>query len=159
MGFSRTDIGAVTKGFGLVATLVGTLVGGTFMVKLGIKRSLWIFGFAQAFSGLSFLGLAYLGHSFPMMVTAIAVENVCSGMGNSVYMAFIMSQCDRRFSATQYALLSSLMAVTRTVLGAPTGFLAKSLGWQGYFLVCTVVSVPAFLLLTRYDRWQSHRAA
>jgi PAT family beta-lactamase induction signal transducer AmpG len=157
MGFSRTDIGAVTKGFGLVATIAGTLVGGTLMVKLGLQRALWLFGFAQAFSGLSFLGLALLGHSYPMMVTAIAVENACSGMGNSAYAAFLMSQCDTRFSATQYALLSSLMAVTRVVLGSPTGYLAQSLGWPGYYAVCTLVSVPAFILLIRFPKWNLWR--
>jgi PAT family beta-lactamase induction signal transducer AmpG len=127
------------------------------MVKLGLQRALWVFGFAQAFSGLSFLGLALLGHHYPMMVTAIAVENACSGMGNSAYAAFLISQCDTRFSATQYALLSSLMAVTRVVLGSPTGFLAQRLGWSGYFVVCTLISAPAFLLLLRYPKWNLWR--
>jgi PAT family beta-lactamase induction signal transducer AmpG len=158
MGFTKTDIGAVTKGFGLIATLVGTLAGGWTMVHLGMKRSLWVFGFTQAFAGLSFLGVAHLGHHYPMMVVAIAAENFFSGMGNAAYAGFLLSMCDRRFSATQYALLSSLMAVTRNVLGAPAGYLAQSLGWEGYYVMCTVVSAPAFLLLLRYDRWQGHLA-
>lgn len=153
LGFSKTDIGVVTKGFGLGATLAGTMIGGALMARIALKPALWIFGVTQALAGLSFMTLALVGHSYPMMVAAIAIENFCSGMGNSAYAAFIMSQCDRRFTATQYALLSSLMAVTRNVLSAPAGFMAKSMGWPTYYLACVLVSVPALLLLLRYDRW------
>jgi PAT family beta-lactamase induction signal transducer AmpG len=158
LGFTGTDIGVVTKGFGVVATILGTLVGGALMVRLGLKRSLWLFGFSQAFAGLSFLALALAGHSYPLMVTAIAVENACSGMGNAAYGGFLLSQCDRRYSAAQYALLSSLMAFTRTVLSAPSGYMAGHLGWPAYYVVCIFASAPAFLLLLRYDRWQNHLA-
>jgi PAT family beta-lactamase induction signal transducer AmpG len=103
------------------------------------------------------MALAMMGHHYPMMVTAIAVENFCSGMGSSAYAAFLLSQCNSRFSATQYALLSSLMAITRVVLGSPTGFLAKGLGWPGYFALCTIVSIPAFLLLLRFPKWNLWR--
>jgi PAT family beta-lactamase induction signal transducer AmpG len=158
LGFTGTEIGVTTKGFGLTGTMVGTLLGGFIMVKLGLKRSLWVFGFTQAISGLSFWALAHFGHHYPLMVTAIVAENFCSGMGNAAYAAFLMSMCDRRYTATQYALFSSLFAVTRTVLGAPTGFLVESVGWETYYVICTFASVPAFLLLLRYDRWQNHLA-
>ena len=158
LGFSKTEIGLVTKGFGLTATLLGTMAGGALMIKLGLKRSLWVFGITQAAAGLSYLGLSLAGHSHGLLVVAIAVENACSGMGNSAYAAFMLSQCDRRFSATQYALFSSLMAITRNVLASPAGFLASGLGWPMYYLVCIFASTPAFLLLLRYDRWQGHMA-
>jgi PAT family beta-lactamase induction signal transducer AmpG len=154
LGFSRLDIGAVSKGFGLVATIVGTLLGGALMARMSLKRALWAFGIFQAFAGLSFWALSMAGHSYPWMVTAIAVENVCSGLGNAAYAAFMLSLCNRRFSASQYALLTSLMAVTRNVLSAPAGFLVNGLGWNWYYVLCVFASVPAFLLLLRYDRWQ-----
>lgn len=153
LGFSKTDIGAVTKGFGLVATLAGTLAGGTLMMKLGMRRSLWVFGLAQGISGLSFTLLANLGHHYPMMVTSIAAENFFSGMGTAAYQAFMMSLCDKRFSATQYALLTSLMALTRVVGGAPVGYLAQAMGWPSFYLLATFAMVPGLLLLTRYRTW------
>ncbi len=155
LGFTKTDIGAVTKGFGFAAALLGGLVGGAWMVKIGVHRSLWYFGLMQGFAGLSYVLLAHLGHHYPMMVTAIAVENFCSGMGNAVFLAFLMSLCDRRFTATQYALLSSVMALSRVFVGAPTGFVAKHLGWESYFIVCTLIAIPGLLLLTRYHHWKN----
>jgi PAT family beta-lactamase induction signal transducer AmpG len=154
LGFTKTDIGAVTKGLGMAATIVGTLAGGAVVARAGMKASLWIFGVLQSVSTLSFLVLARLGHHYPMMVAAIGIENLCSGMGTAAYAAFLMSLCDKRFTATQYALLTSLMAVTRVVAGAPTGFLAKAYGWETYFLVSALAAIPGLLLLLRYDRWR-----
>jgi PAT family beta-lactamase induction signal transducer AmpG len=153
LGFSRTDIGAITKGFGLVATLVGTFVGGAWMVRLGIQRALWIFGILQGISGLCFYALARMGHNYPMMVTTIAAENFFSGMGNASYAAFLMSLCNPKFTATQFALLTSLMALTRTLAGAPTGWLAKTGGWDQYYLIAMSLMIPGLLLLTRYPHW------
>jgi MFS transporter, PAT family, beta-lactamase induction signal transducer AmpG len=153
IGFTKTDIGAVTKGFGLAATLVGTLTGGALMVRLGMQRSLWLFGWSQGISGLSFMLLAHLGHHYPMMVVAIAAENFCSGMGTAAFTAFMMNLCDKRFTATQYALLTSVMGLSRVIGGAPTGYLAQSLGWEQYFLVSVLAMVPGLLLVTRYPKW------
>ncbi len=153
MGFSMTDIGAVTKGFGMVATIVGTLAGGAVVARAGMKTSLWIFGVLQSVSTLSFLALARLGHHYPMMVTAIGLENLCSGMGTAAYAAFLMSLCDKRFTATQYALLTGLMALTRVTIGAPTGYLVKTVGWEQYFLISALAAAPGLLLLLRYSRW------
>jgi len=89
-----------------------------------------------------------------MMVAAIGIENLCSGMGTAAYAAFLMSLCDKRFTATQYALLTSLMAVTRVVAGAPSGVLAKAYGWETYFLVSALAAIPGLLLLLRYDQWK-----
>jgi len=154
LGFTKTDIGAVTKGLGMAATIVGTLAGGAVVARSGMKASLWIFGVLQSVSTLSFLVLARLGHHYPMMVAAIGIENLCSGMGTAAYAAFLMSLCDKRFTATQYALLTSLMAVTRVVAGAPSGVLAKAYGWETYFLVSALAAIPGLLLLLRYDQWK-----
>ena len=153
LGFTKTDIGAVTKFFGMFAVIVGTLFGGGLMIKLGLRRALWIFGIAQALSGLSYMALAHIGASYPLMVTAIAVENLCSGMGIAAYSAFMMSLCDKRFTATQYALLSSFMGLSRGIVQTPSGFLAKAFGWEYYFLVCTLIGIPGLLLLTRFKKW------
>jgi PAT family beta-lactamase induction signal transducer AmpG len=155
LGFTKTDIGVVNKGFGMAATIAGTLLGGAFVAKAGMKRSLWVFGVGQSVSTLAFLFLARAGKSYPALVAAIGLENLVSGMGTAAYSAFLMSLCDRRFTATQYALLTSLMAVTRVVAGAPTGFLARAFGWEAYFLVAMASAVPGLLLLLRYDRWDS----
>lgn len=153
IGFSRTEIGAVTKGFGLAATLLGTFVGGAWLSTIGIKRSLWHFGILQGISGICFYFLAKLGHNYPMMVTAIAAENFFSGMGNAAYAAFLMGLCNPKFTATQFALVTSLMALTRTLAGASTGWLAKSVGWENYFFISIFLMLPGLLLLTQFDSW------
>jgi MFS transporter, PAT family, beta-lactamase induction signal transducer AmpG len=153
LGFTKTDIGAVSKGFGLVATLVGTLVGGAVMVRLGVRRSLWVFGVSQGISGMTFMLLAHLGYHYPTMIAAIALENFFSGMGNAAFTAFIMCICDKRFTATQYALLTSVMALSRVVGGAPTGFLVKAVGWEWYFFISILAMIPGLLLLTRFPKW------
>jgi PAT family beta-lactamase induction signal transducer AmpG len=155
LGFTKTDIGAVTKGLGMAATIVGTLAGGAVVARVGMKASLWIFGILQSVSTLAFLVLARLGHHYPAMVAAIGLENLCSGMGTAAYAAFLMSLCNKRFTATQYAILTSLMALTRVLVGAPTGYLAKTYGWEVYFLVSMLAAVPGLLLLLQYSRWTS----
>ena len=154
LGFTKTVIAGVNKGGGLAAVILGTLAGGALLPKLGMKRALWIFGLAQGIATLSFLGLSIVGKSYPLMVFAICADNFFSGMGTAAYAAFLMSLCNPKFTATQFALLSSLMALTRTVAGAPTGWLAEHLGWPTYFGVCTLAMAPGLLLLTRFDRWQ-----
>jgi MFS transporter, PAT family, beta-lactamase induction signal transducer AmpG len=113
-GFTQTDIGAIQGGMGLLATIVGVLAGGAVLSQLGINRSLWVFGGLQAISNLSYLILAQLGKNYPFMVLAINIENFCAGLGTAAFVAFLMSLCNQRFSATQFALLSSLMAVSRS---------------------------------------------
>ena len=154
-GFSMTVIGAVTKWLGMAATIIGTLIGGAVVTKAGMKASLWIFGVLQSASVLTFYVLAKVGHSYPVLVAAIGLENLCNGMGTAAYTAFLMSLCDRRFTATQYALLTSLMAVTRVVVGAPTGFIAGSFGWPSFFIISALAAAPGLLLLLRYDQWSA----
>jgi PAT family beta-lactamase induction signal transducer AmpG len=158
LGFTKFDIGAVTKGFGLAATIVGTLAGGAMLAKVGIHKGLWTFGILQGIAGLSFTALAILGKDYPMMVTAIAAENFFSGMGNAAYAAFMMSLCNKSFTATQYALLTSLMALTRVFIAVPTGWLAKNVGWETYFIIATVIMVPGLALLTRYKTWTTPKS-
>jgi len=153
LGFSTDEIGTVSQGFGLASTIVGSLVGGALMVRLGMYRSLWTFGLLQGLSGLSFMALALLGKSHPMMVVANITENFCAGLAAVAYTAFIMSICDKRFTATQYALLTSLMALSRTLVSGPSGWFAGLVGWPNYFLVATLIALPGLLLLFRFKTW------
>lgn len=158
-GFTQTDIGAIQGGMGLLATIVGTLLGGAFLSQLGINRSLWVFGGVQALSNLAYFILAQLGQNYPFMVLAINIENFCGGLGTAAFVAFLMSLCDRRFSATQYALLSSLMAVSRDILVAPAGKIAQEMGWSSFFLLTLIAALPGLLLLPWFAPWQTRSIA
>ncbi|MBF0204955.1 MAG: MFS transporter, partial [Desulfamplus sp.] len=144
-GFTMTEIGAVVKIFGFWATLGGTFGGGILMLKLGINKSLWMFGILQAISTACFAWLAVVGHSVPLLSGVIAFENISSGMGTAAYVAFMASMTNRRFTATQYALLSSLMGIPRVIAAAPTGFLADHAGWAGFFIFCTIIAIPGII--------------
>ncbi|MEE8398847.1 MAG: AmpG family muropeptide MFS transporter [Desulfobacterales bacterium] len=157
IGFSKTEIGAVVKLFGFWATIVGTLSGGIIMIRLGINRCLWIFGILQAASTACFIVLARMGYSVAALSGVIAFENLSSGMGTAVYVAFMASITHKKFTATQYALLSSLMGIPRVIASAPTGFLAKHMGWEGFFLTCTLIAIPGMLLLLKFAPWRSER--
>ncbi|NWF61953.1 MAG: AmpG family muropeptide MFS transporter [Fischerella sp.] len=155
VGFTKTDIGAIQVGMGLIATIVGALVGGVILSKIGINRSLWVFGVLQALSNFAYFILAQpqFAQNYQLLVVTINIENFCGGLGTAAFVAFLMSLCNQRFSATQYALLSSLMAVSRDILAAPSGSIAKSTGWSTFFLITIVAAVPGLLLLPVFAPW------
>ena len=155
IGFSKTEIGTIVKLFGFWATIAGSLAGGVLMLRLGINRCLWYFGFLQAVSTAGFAVLAQIGHSIPFLSAVIAFENLSSGMGTAAYVAFMASITNKKFTATQYALLSSLMGVPRVLASAPTGFLVKTMGWEGFFIGCTLIAVPGMLLLVKFASWDT----
>ena len=154
IGFSKTEIGAVVKLFGFWATIVGSLIGGVLMLRLGINRSLWVFGFLQAISTAGFVILARIGYNVPALSGVIAFENLSGGMGTAAYAAFMASITNKKFTATQYALLTSLMGIPRVIASAPTGFLAKHIGWEGFFVACTLIAIPGMLLLLKFAPWK-----
>jgi len=154
IGFSKTEIGAVVKLFGFWATIAGSLAGGIIMIRMGIHRSLWIFGGLQAVSTAGFAILARIGHSVALLSGVIAFENLSSGMGTAAYAAFMASITNKKFTATQYALLTSLMGVPRVLASAPTGLLAKHIGWEMFFIFCTLIAVPGMLLLLKFASWK-----
>ncbi len=158
IGFSKTEIGAVVKLFGFWATIAGSLAGGFAMLYIGINRSLWIFGFFQALSTAGFAFLAHTGYSVPALSGVIAFENFSSGMGTAAFTAFMASITNKKFTATQYALLSSLMGVPRVLASAPTGFLAGNTGWEFFFIACTLIAIPGMLLLLKFAPWNSDKA-
>ncbi|NOZ69156.1 MAG: AmpG family muropeptide MFS transporter [Deferribacteres bacterium] len=155
MGFSLTEIGAITKLLGFWAVIGGASLGGAMMIRLGINRSLWIFGFLQAVSTAGFAVLARIGHSITALSAVIGFENISAGMGTAAFMAFMASITNKKFTATQYALLTSFMAFGRDVLSAPTGFLAKTLGWENFFIACVLAAIPGMLLLLKFAPWNS----
>ncbi len=153
IGFTKTEIGAVVKLFGIWAIIGGAIIGGTIMVKIGINKSLWIFGILQAVSTAGFALLARLGDNVVALSGVIAFENLSQGMGTAAFLAFMASITDKRFTATQYALLSSLMAIPRVIISAPTGYLAKVMGWEMFFIFCTLIAIPGMLLLFKFAPW------
>lgn len=150
--FSMTDLGAIKGGVGLIATIAGTLAGGAILSKIGINRSLWVFGFLQMASNLAYIVLS-VSPTYGFMVSATIVENVCAGLGTAAFVAFLMSLCSVRFSATQYALLSSLMAASRSLLVAPAGGWAEQTGWPLFFLITLLAALPGLALLPVFAPW------
>ncbi|MBU0730638.1 MAG: AmpG family muropeptide MFS transporter [Proteobacteria bacterium] len=147
LGFTKTEIGAVVKLFGFWATIAGGLLGGVIMLRIGINRSLWYFGILQAVSTAGFVVLARAGHNITALTGVISFENLSSGMGTAAYVAFMASITNKKFTATQYALLSSLMAVPRVFVSSITGILAKHLGWTLFFIACVLIAIPGLLIL------------
>jgi len=152
-GFSLTDVGWANKWLGVGATILGLIVGGALMAKLRLFKSLLLFGFLQAFTNLGFMLLAAAGKSYPLMITVIAAENLCGGMGTAAFVALLMAMCDRRFSATQYALLSALASLGRVYVGPAAGALAESFGWTTFFFLTFLVALPGIAMLW----WQRAR--
>jgi MFS transporter, PAT family, beta-lactamase induction signal transducer AmpG len=151
--FTQTEIGLVLGVMGLIASIVGALAGGAVVSRVGINRALWIFGITQAASNLAYFGLAQAGKSFPLMMLAINIENLCGGLAIAALFAFLMSICSQQFSAPQYALLSSLMAASGNVLAAPAGQIAKTVGWSTFFLLTLGAALPGLALLPFFAPW------
>lgn len=149
VGFSATEVGTINKGMGLVATIVGALFGGTLMVKLGLYRSLMVFGMLQMVSNLTFMVLAWTGKNYGVMVFAVAFENLSGGMGTAAFVALLMALCNQRYSATQFALLSSLSALGRVFVSPTSGYVIESIGWAMFFLLTTFTALPGLWLLWR----------
>lgn len=154
MTFTRTEVGTLVKLVGFWAILGGNLLGGLFMLKLGINRSLWIFGVFQALSTAGFAILAQLGHQLVALAIVLGFENLTAGMGTAAYVAFMASITNKKFTATQYALLTSLMGIPRVVASSVTGFMAKYMGWTGFFIFCALIAVPGLLLLSKFAPWR-----
>ena len=147
LGFTKTQIGTVAKLFGFWATVLGGLAGGVLLLRIGIVKSLWAFGLLQALSTLGFSVLALMDGNLAGLAAVIAFENLSGGMGTSAYVAYMASLTNKKFTATQYALLSSSMGIPRVLAAAPTGWLVETTGWPFFFLSCTLAAIPGLLLL------------
>ena len=164
IGFSKSEIAAISKVYGLAATLIGLFVGGYFISKYGIILALWITAFLQLFSNLVFILLALKGNDLYILMLTISIENLSGGMGTAAFIAYLSSLCNVQFSAFQYALLSSFMSFSRTWLASPAGSIIDNLNWNeyfnffgiyliqnsswiGFFIVTAFFSIPAIILL------------
>jgi PAT family beta-lactamase induction signal transducer AmpG len=160
LGFSKSEIGTVVKLFGSWATIAGAVGGGILMLRLGIQRSLWVFGVLQAVSTAGFAVLARIdGGGLTVLSGVIAFESITGGMGTSAFAAFMASLTNKQFTATQYALLTSIMGLPRVLASAPTGLVAKHLGWEWFFILCTLVAIPGLLILARFAPWPAQGRA
>ena len=162
MGFSKSDIGLVAKHAGLWPSVIGGLLGGLWMVRLGINRALWVFGFVQWAAILGFAWLAWLGPQAAIgadqriaLAVVIGIEALGVGLGTAAFVAFIARTTHPAYTATQFALFTSLMAVPRTFINASTGWLVGQMGWFDFFLLCTVLAAPGMLLLARVAPWNA----
>ena len=152
-GFSPETVGSVLAGWGIVATIAGTILGGVLFGRLGLNRSLWVFAVVGALGNLSYWALATFHGGMPSLLAAVGLENLGGGMVGAAFVALLMSLCNPRFSATQYALLSGVYALSRSILSGQAGFVAEGVGWSSFFLLTVASALPAFLLMTRLTPW------
>ena len=161
MGYSKTEIGLIAKNAGLWPMVIGGILGGIWMVKLGINRALWLFGVVQIVTILGFVWLAWLGPApsdagrLVVLATVIAGEAVGAGLGTTAFVAFMARTTHPAYSATQLALFTSLMAVPRTFINASAGWLVEGMGWFHFFLLCFVLALPGMLLLLKVAPWHA----
>jgi PAT family beta-lactamase induction signal transducer AmpG len=157
-GFSPEVVGSVLAGWGIGATIVGTILGGILFGRLGINRSLWIFAIIGAFGNLAYWALATFPGGMLALLAAVGLENLGGGLVGAAFVALLMSLCNPRFSATQYALLSGIYALSRSVLSGQSGFLAEEVGWSSFFLLTAAASLPAFVLMVFLTPWHGSGA-
>ncbi len=164
MGFTKTEVGVIAKNAGLWPMVIGGILGGIWMVKLGINRALWIFGVVQLVTILGFVWLAWLGAapSDPGRLAALALviagEAVGAGLGTTAFVAYMARESHPAYTATQLALFTSLMAVPRTFINASAGWLVELLGWTSFFGLCFVLAFPGMLLLFKVAPWNAGAA-
>jgi PAT family beta-lactamase induction signal transducer AmpG len=147
VGFSKREIGAIVKALFTLSSLIGSVLGGVLMVRLGLLRSMLVFGVLQAISNLLYCLLAVSGKSYLIMATAVVIEHVAAAMGNIALVALIMAMCDVRYSAFQYALLSALALLPRYGLGYPAGWVADHGGWYGYYVASFLLALPGLAIV------------
>ena len=153
MGYSKTEIGTVAKFAGLWAVIAGATIGGLVMLKLSINRALWLFGFVQMFTILPFVWLSRAGHTLLGLFVVVSGEYLAVGLGSVALTAFMARETSKAFTATQFALFSSLIAVPRTFANASTGFIVEAVGWTQFFVICTIAAIPGMVLLLKVAPW------
>ena len=157
LGFSMTQIGIIAKTTGFWASLIGGLLGGIWIIGLGINRALWVFGAVQALAILGFSWLAINGANPMLLAFVIGFEAFGVGLGTAAFVAYIARTTDERYTATQFALFTSLAAVPRTFINASAGYIVDVTGWFMFFNLCFVLALPGMLLLPKVAPWRQKR--
>lgn len=153
MGFSRTEIGSIAKVAALWAVIAGGIIGGIAMLKISINRALWMFGFVQMFTILGYVWLSTVGHHTTGLFIVVSGEYLGVGLGTIALTAYMARETSRAFTATQFALFSSFIAIPRTFANASTGFIIEAIGYTQFFILCTLVAIPGLLLLFKVAPW------
>lgn len=153
IGFSLTEIGIIAKNAALWPMIIGGLLGGLLMVRIGINRALWLFGLVQIVSILGFVVLSIYGHNLVLLALVIGFEYLGVGLGTSAFVAFIARTTSRMHVATQFALFTALTALPRTFANAATGWIVEQTGWTEFFILCTLLAIPGMLLLFKVAPW------
>lgn len=157
LGFELTEIGVVAKSSALWASIVGGILGGLWMIKLGINRALWIFGVVQVVTILGFAALSEIGANSWVLAIVISLEYLGVGLGTAAFTAYIARSTSVAFAATQFALFTALAALPRTFANATTGYIVEAVGWTDFFLICAVLSLPGMLLLWWLAPWRGDK--
>ena len=159
LGFTKTQIGLVAKNAALWPMIVGGILGGILMIRIGINRALWLFGLVQIISILGFAVLARVGEGVWLLALAISFEYLGVGLGTAAFVAFIARSTHPAFAATQFALFTALTAVPRTVASSATGIIVEGMGWENFFYLCTALAMPGMLLLLKVAPWSGDQSA
>jgi PAT family beta-lactamase induction signal transducer AmpG len=147
MGFSKVEIASISKIYGVVATIIGSVIGGVLVARFGLMRSLVICGIFQCVSNLMFSVQAMVGYNIYMLMLTISIENISGGMATTAFVAYLSSLCNVLYTATQYALLSSLMSFARDVFASTSGYMAEYFSWEVFFAITTVMGIPGILMI------------
>lgn len=153
IGFSRSEIAAASKIYGMIATIAGSFIGGMVLNKMGMFRGLMLCGILQSLTNLVYVLLSYAGHNFAILSMTVAVDNIAGGMSSIALVAYLSALCNKKYTATQYALLSSLMTFARDIFSSTSGYMAHMMDWEEFFIITTVMGIPAILLLIRLMRF------
>lgn len=157
MGFSRTEIGSIAKVAALWAAIAGSIIGGIVMLKMSINKALWMFGFVQMFTLLGFVWLSTVGHNPAGLFIVVSGEYLGVGLGTVALTAYMARETSKAFTATQFALFTSFIAVPRTFANATTGFIVEAVGYTQFFIFCTLVAIPGILLLFKVAPWRDKK--
>ena len=147
IGFTKVQIASIIKIYGVLATILGTIVGGVVVNRIGLANALFVCGILQGASNLVYVGQVYAGNNAYILMINIFVENISGGMGTAAFVAYLSALCNKKYTATQYALLSSFMGAARDIFASTSGFVANVLSWQSFFIVTTLMSVPGMAIL------------
>jgi PAT family beta-lactamase induction signal transducer AmpG len=157
MGFSRTEIGSIAKAAALWAVIAGGIIGGVVMLKLTINKALWVFGVVQMVTILGYVWLSTVGHHPLGLFMVVSAEYLGVGLGSIALTAYMARETSKAFTATQFALFSSFIAIPRTFANASTGFIIEAIGYTQFFVLCTVLAIPGMLLLFKAAPWNERR--